>query len=43
MDDPLSRGGAPFFIFAGRVAVAGAKEPDTLAEAMAQALESAGD
>jgi predicted DsbA family dithiol-disulfide isomerase len=30
--------GVPFFIFAGRVAVAGAQEPDALVEAMTQAL-----
>jgi len=43
LDDPLSRCGGPFFIFAGRVAVAGAQEPDTLVEAMVQAIEDAGD
>ncbi len=35
--------GVPFFIFAGRLAVAGAQEPDTLTDAMTQALEHAGD
>jgi predicted DsbA family dithiol-disulfide isomerase len=30
--------GVPFFIFAGRVAVAGAQEPDALVEAMTQAV-----
>jgi predicted DsbA family dithiol-disulfide isomerase len=34
--------GVPFFIFAGRLAVAGAQEPDTLVEAMAQAAGVAG-
>jgi predicted DsbA family dithiol-disulfide isomerase len=32
--------GVPFFIFGGRVAVAGAREPDTLVEAMMQAIEA---
>jgi len=35
--------GVPFFIFAGKVAVSGAQEPDTLVDAMLQALEDAGD
>jgi len=38
----LSVTGVPFFIFNGRVAVSGAQEPDTLLEAMMQAIEGAG-
>jgi predicted DsbA family dithiol-disulfide isomerase len=35
--------GVPFFIFAGKVAAAGAQEPEILLQAMMQAIEDAGD